>query len=124
MITYYLYYSIAIGIGQIIDAVQLHRNEGRATPMAVVFSLLEFVWAVVSMWVIWTADDTTSLPMSYPWMFIVYVAVGTVWGMFLMGPVDEDASLEDIRMPPMVAIMGGAFGAVYMLAGGYILLSR
>lgn len=122
MITHYLHISIAIGLGQIIDAVHLHRVQGRVTRFALIFSLVEYVWAAVSGWVFFKQGSDAPHPVWYPAFFLSYVVVMSIWGMVFACKTDCE-NPEDLQVPPFVAQTGGIFGILFTVLGIGLLVS-
>jgi len=124
MIEHYLHFSVAIGLGQVADAIYLGRLQGRITRFAMIFSLLEYVWAAVSAWVFFKQGPEAPQPLWYPAAFISYVVVMTLWSIVFAFRTDCEnvEDLENLAIPPAILQTGGLFGALFAGAGIVLLL--
>lgn len=114
-----LTYTIAtagIGVAQVIDAAVLIRARGRLNRFSLIFSFFEYVWAAVSIAVLW---QDRYAPSWYPISYLAFLAtmVSLTFVVGLEGFTDGD----EIRIPLWLLYLGGAFGLWFAGAGIWIL---
>lgn len=108
----YLAGSIAVGIGQVVDAYATLRLRGRWSDwLTTAFGLFEFVWAGVS-YLVWRAADQT-LPGWLPVSFIACVIAGAAAGLVL---VVQQRRSDDVLIPSDLTLATGAFGVFFAVA--------
>jgi hypothetical protein len=107
----YVWVSAAIGLAQVADAAMYLRLQGRASLTGWVFSLVEFLWGAVSIYVLLQAD--TGVPKWLPLMFVVYLAVWTAYG---VRTAERHTDLKNIKLTPNEVLVSGAFGLVFATA--------
>jgi hypothetical protein len=105
--TTYLWASVAVGTAQVADAVALVKFKGRLGAITTVFSVGEYVWAVVSFFV-WRAAEE-SIPYWLPASFIAYVAAFFAAGLVL---VAQNRGPE-VPIPNHLVVAGGVFGVYF-----------
>lgn len=108
----YLVGSVAVGVGQVVDAYATLRLRGRLVEtLTTAFGFIEFAWAGAS-FVVWHGAQQT-LPDWIPVSFIAYVAAGCAVAIVL---VVRGHAAEEVRAPIDLTVAGGLFGAFFALA--------
>jgi len=104
--------SIAVGLGQVVDAYATLRIRGQWSDwLTTVFGLFEFAWAGVS-FLVWRKADQ-ALPGWLPVSFIAFVLAGAAAGIVL---IVQQRRSDEVLVPSDVTIAGGAFGLFFAIA--------
>ncbi len=112
--------SFVVGVSQMAEAWVLLREGGKLRAAVAASSALEFVWVVFCVYLLVTGRLEYARWLAM--MFLVYFPVA----IFVSMRTDPDLfrrTPETLRVPKVVAWMGGAFGAAYAL-GALVLLAR
>ena len=112
--------SFVVGVAQMAEASILLREGGKLRAAVAASSALEFAWAVFCVYLLVTGRLEFARWLAI--MFLAYIPVA----IFVSIRADPDLftrTPENVRVPKVVAWMGGAFGAAYA-AGALVLLAR
>ena len=102
----------AIGLMQIIDAAVLLSNRGIAGGISLALSGVEFVWAIVSLVVVFRVKHRPTRVLALA--FFAYNALGWAFSIFILHP----PALPTI--PLWFIIFGGVFGLGYAAGSLYV----
>jgi hypothetical protein len=101
--------SIAVGIGQVVDAYVTLRLRGKWSDwLTTAFGLFEFVWAGAS-FLVWH-DADPALPGWLPVSFIAWIIAGAAVGLVL---IVQQRGSDEVQIPSDVTLAGGAFGVFF-----------
>jgi hypothetical protein len=114
----YTYLSIVVGLLQVYDGYTIYVDRGRISTFAMTFSLFEYVWAGVSIYLIYKCWGLSISALWYPMLFIFYLAVAMFWGIMAFKDY-EPTSTELPVMSPSMVIAGTAFGGLFAICGIY-----
>ena len=96
---------VAIGAMQVADAAILFFHECAAVPVTLAFAIIEFVWAIVSVVVLFRVTDRPTRILAG--IFCAYNLVG-----WLLAAVVYSKA-EPVTVPVCFVVFGGLFGAAY-----------
>lgn len=113
----YLTASVFIGTAQVVDALLLGRRNGEVRPTLAYFSLLEYIWAGVSVVV---AFKALFVPAWLPMSFVLYVFALYTAARFFLAPTHKPGTPVVIPIP--YVILGGVFGLYFAGASVWLLL--
>jgi len=105
---WFLLGSVAMGLGQLVDAQLLRRAQGRIGLTTLCFSLAEWIWAALAL-LAWQEADSP-VPGWLPGLFIAYVAGFALHAARSAKP-DEPALRA---LTPREIQAGALFGALYL----------
>lgn len=114
----YTYLSIVVGLLQVYDGYTIYIDRGRISTFAMTFSLFEYIWGGVSIYLIYKCWDLSISALWYPMLFVFYLAAALVWGIMSF----NDYDLTDTEFPvmsPSMVIAGTAFGGLFTICGIY-----
>ncbi|WMW79318.1 hypothetical protein RF679_11730 [Undibacterium cyanobacteriorum] len=111
MIEYYLPLSVVVGIVQLLDGLLFLARRGRASVGAVLFSLIEWIWGGVSLYVL--RQEAAHIPSWLPITFMVFLVGWTLYG---LANVKRFQKMDEVMLTPIEAILGGLFGIVFASA--------
>ena len=103
---------IAIGTMQVVDAVILYSNNGIPGNSSLVLSLIEFMWAFVSLVVLVRVKKTPTRLLAI--VFFAYNVFGWLSAIFVVG------SPTSVVVPIWAIVLGGTFGALYAAGSAYV----
>lgn len=112
--------SFVIGVVELVEARTLLRQAGALRGAVVYTSAVEFLWTILCLYLLAAGRLEASR-----WLAIVFIAYIPV---SIMVSVLADRTILDkppdaMRVPKVVAYMGGLFGATYAIAALYFLSS-
>jgi len=117
--TTYLAASVAVGLGQVVDAYATLRIRGQWSDwLTTVFGFFEFTWAGVS-FLVWREADH-AVPGWLPVSFIAFVVAGAAAGIVL---IVQQRRSDEVVTPSDMTIAGGAFGLFFAVAAASLLES-
>ncbi len=121
MLDTYFIASTVVGLIVLIDAVILYRAGGIARGISLQVSLLELIWAIVSLWVLW---KTYNLKLSGWWLPACYLAYFTALALWPMWSPKNTASESEYQppetyVPPALIIVSGLCGLIFALLAAY-----
>ncbi|WP_374435879.1 hypothetical protein [Inhella sp.] len=105
---WFLLGSVAMGLGQWVDAQLLWRAQGRIGLTTLCFSLAEWIWAALAL-LAWQEADSP-VPGWLPGLFIAYVVGFALHGARRAKP--EEPALRELA--PREIQAGALFGALYL----------
>jgi hypothetical protein len=105
--------SFVIGVVELVEARTLLRQAGALRGAVVYTSAVEFLWAILCLYLLAAGRLEASRWLAI--MFIAYIPVSSIVSI-LADRTILDKPPDAIRVPKVVAYMGGLFGAAYAIA--------
>ncbi len=103
--------AIATGLMQVIDAGILFKNDGTAVGISLALAVVEFLWAIVSAFVLIQAKHRGARFVAL--CFVAYNVFGWILGAFI-------GAGETTPVPTWFVVVGGAFGMAYSIASAFL----
>ena len=111
----FLILSAVIGLMQASEALLLQKSRGRLTCPAVLFSLIESLWAIPCAAALLGALDVR-VPTFLPLSFVLYCVVGWAYGLLMLKPAPEEAAKEAAQNPAVPALSDFKMYPAYILS--------
>lgn len=115
MVDNYIWVSVAVGLAQVLDCVIYLSGKGRISKTSWVFSVTEWVWGGVSLYVL--MQEYTGIPTWLPSVYVAHLILWTVYGVVVaVAMVRRNEDSAELTVARGEAIAGGLFGLVFAAA--------
>ncbi|BBN81561.1 hypothetical protein PA25_15460 [Pseudoalteromonas sp. A25] len=112
MVELYLGLSLLVGLIIIFEANWLLRfPENQITPVTAITSIIEFVWAITTIFAL-IYGSFTKWQILVPSLYIIHNAIGWIYGLWLAGKLAQQQN-RILSIPPWYAKFSLSFGIVF-----------